>query len=289
MRARTKRTRVSRPVVVAVTSDQHCGSTVALCPERIALDDGGEYVASTAQCWLWANWLDFWGKADALRTAHDAALYTVFNGDLTEGSHHHSTQVLSGNPAAQAAVVNAAMAPVLALRPDRMFFVRGTEAHVGPSACHEERIAVGLTKDGRPVEGDPTSGTASWWHLRMAVHGHRLDFAHHGRMGQRPWTKHTGVGSLAAQIFYEHAAREEAYPQLAIRSHYHRHADSGSLHPTRVVQTPAWQLHTAFVHKVAPDSLADIGGLLILLAPDRPPDVAAILYRADPAPVWRLR
>src|SRR5690349_18053925 len=84
-----------RPVVIAVVSDTHNGSTVALCPERIALDDGGAYEASRAQRWLWASWLDFWGKAQALRTAHDAALYTVFNGDLTEGNHHGSTQILS--------------------------------------------------------------------------------------------------------------------------------------------------------------------------------------------------
>lgn len=278
--------RAPKRTLIAVISDVHAGSSVALCPERIALDDGGEYVASTAQRWLWQNWLAFWRRVESERRAQQAALYVVVNGDLTEGNHHGTTQIVNGNPTAQAAVVNACMKPVLALEPDRMFFVRGTEAHVGVSACQEERIALGLQKDGRPVEGDPAIGTASWWHLKMLVHGHRLDIAHHGRMGTRPWTKHTGVGTLAAQIFYEHCARSEPYPALAIRSHYHRYADSGSLHPVRVVQTPAWQLATAYVHKVAPDSMADVGGVLILLDPNRPPDVTPILYPPAPAPVW---
>jgi hypothetical protein len=37
----TKRAKSQRPVVVACVSDMHAGSMVALCPERVALDDGG--------------------------------------------------------------------------------------------------------------------------------------------------------------------------------------------------------------------------------------------------------
>lgn len=31
--------------VVAIVGDLHCNSTLGLCPPRVALDDGGEYVA----------------------------------------------------------------------------------------------------------------------------------------------------------------------------------------------------------------------------------------------------
>jgi hypothetical protein len=34
----------------------------------------------------------------------------VFNGDLVEGAHHRTTQIISENPNAQAAVVTACMA-----------------------------------------------------------------------------------------------------------------------------------------------------------------------------------
>jgi hypothetical protein len=277
----------TKSVVVAVVSDVHAGSTVAVCPPKIALDDGGEYVASKPQRWLWQSWGAFWSEAESMRAEHGASLYTVFNGDVTEGDHHGTTQILSGNPTAQAAVVNECMVPVLALDPDKMFFVRGTEAHVGKSACYEERIAGGLKKDKRPVEGDPDSGTASWWHLRMEVLGTRLSFAHHGRMGQRPWTKGNVVQNLAAEIFYEHAARGEPHPHIAIRSHLHRHFDTGAAHPVRVIQTPAWQLATSYVHRIAPDTLADIGGVLILLREGRAPDVREIIYRPERSTVWR--
>lgn len=278
--------RAARPVVIAVTSDQHCGSTVALCPERIKLDDGGEYAASKAQRWLWTNWCDFWSRVDATRKALGAQLIQVYNGDLTEGDHHKTTQILSGNPTAQAVVVNECLRVPLALQPDALFFVRGTEAHVGPSAAFEERIALGLAKDKRPVVKEEATGNASHWHLTLDVQGIRLDFAHHGRVGQRPWTKPNVVLNLAAEIGYEHFRTGRPHPHLAVRSHMHQFVDTHDAHPTRVIQMPAWQLATAYIHRIAPGALADVGGL-ILVIDGGALTVTPVRYTPDPAPAWR--
>ncbi len=255
--------KASRSVVIAVTSDLHCGSTVALCPPVIHLDDGGEYRASKAQLWLWENWREFWGRVDAQRKALNASLYQVYNGDMTEGDHHKTTQILSGNPTAQATVVNEVMRVPLALKPEGIIVVRGTEAHVGASACYEERIASGLRKDGYKVLVDDATGNASHWHFEMDVQGVRFDFAHHGRVGARPWTKPNAVHALAMEIFYNAAANERPFPHLAVRSHMHQYVDTHDSHPTRLIQMPAWQLATAFIHRIAPNALADVGGLII--------------------------
>ncbi len=273
----------ARPVVLAVTSDHHCGSTVGLCPEEVQLDDGGKYVASKAQRWLWVNWNTYWDKVAAIRKEHDAKLIQVFNGDMTDGDHHGTTQILSGNPTAQASVVNEAMQRPRSMKPDAMFFVRGTEAHVGKSAAFEERIALGLQKDGHNVIGDPDTGTASWWHAKINVGGWRFDFAHHGRMGQRPWTKPNVVNLLAFQIWTEHGLRGEEPPHFAFRSHLHQWADTFNTYPTRLIQTPAWQLATAYVHKVAAESIADVGGVIVLVKPEQPPEVIPVrFYPASP-------
>ena len=255
--------KASRSVVIAVTSDLHCGSTVALCPPVIHLDDGGEYRASKAQLWLWENWRDFWGRVDAQRKASGASLYQVYNGDMTEGDHHKTTQILSGNPTAQATVVNEVMRVPLALKPEGIIVVRGTEAHVGASACYEERIASGLRKDGYKVLVDDATGNASHWHFEMDVQGVRFDFAHHGRVGARPWAKPNAVHAPAPEIFYNAAANERPFPHLAVRSHMHQYVDTHDSHPTRLIQMPAWQLATAFIHRIAPNALADVGGLII--------------------------
>jgi hypothetical protein len=120
----------------------------------------------------------------------------------------------------------------------------------------------------------------------MDVHGTRLDFAHHGRIGARPWTKGNGVLTLAVEIGYQHFRRGEPHPHLAIRSHFHQHFDTHDAHPVRVVQMPAWQLHTAFGHRIAPDNLADIGGLIVVIRDGRY-TVEPVLFAPSRPPIWK--
>jgi len=276
-----------RATVLAITSDQHAGGTTALCPPKISMDDGGEYVASKAQRWLWECWGKFWRVVDDVRRQENAHLYEVFNGDLIEGSHHGTTQILSGNPNAQAAVLTAAMAVPLALKPDKMFFVRGTPAHAGQSASAEERIADGLRRDKRPVVGNPETGTASWWHLRMEVGGVLLDIAHHGRTGQREHTRGGAAVLHAHDILLSHVKSDDPVPALCLRAHYHRFNDSYDAAPVRVVTSGAWQLKTEYVHKVAADSLADIGGLIVVIKGGGSYTVDKVHFKPERGAIWR--
>lgn len=266
-----------------MTSDLHCGSTVGLCPpEGARLDDDGAYKPSHAQRWMWTCWEDFWQLVGQIRKQAKAKLFTVYNGDLTEGDHHHTSQIISRNPEPQAYVAARVFGVPKSQRPDRVFVVRGTETHVGPAGASEEAFARIIK-----AERNPETKTWSWWHLRLEIHGRLFDFQHHGRMGQRPWTRQNIVSLLAAQIFYEYAARGLRHPDVAFRSHFHTHQDSGSAHPVRVIQTPAWQLKTAHAHKVVAENLADIGGIIVTILPDGSYDVLTKLFRVEPPQIWR--
>ncbi len=272
----------ARPVVLAVTSDHHTGSTVGLCPpEGVHLDDDGKYVPSKAQRWQWEGWEEFWGAVAAMRRKHRAKLYCEFNGDLFEGDHHHTSQIISRNPEPQAYLAGRVFGVPKALKPDRVFVVRGTEAHVGPTGASEEAFARIIR-----AERNPETSTWSWWHLRLAIHGRIFDFQHHGRMGQRPWTRQNIVSLLAAQIFYEYAARGLQHPDVAFRSHFHTFQDSGSAHPVRVIQTPAWQLKTAHAHKVVAENLSDVGGVIVVVDPNGQYEVTPKLFRVEPPQLW---
>jgi hypothetical protein len=266
-----------RPVVIAVTSDQHCGSTLGLCPkEGVRVDDDSEYHPSKAQQWTWDCWEDYWKRVAAARKGAD--LYCVLNGDAVEGWHHNTHQVISINPEPQAYITERVFG--VAKDPTKVFVIRGTETHVGPGGSSEEAL-------GKKLKAERSeSKTWSHWRLRMEVHGVRLDFQHHGRTGTRPWTRASAVGALAAEIFYEHSAAGYPHPHLAIRSHRHVHADSYDASPTRVIQTPAWQLKTAHAHKVAPESIADIGGIIITVTPDGQYDVEKKLYKPELPAMW---
>jgi hypothetical protein len=256
---------MSGAVVLASVSDIHAGGSTAVCPDRIRLDDGGWFESSKAQKWLWQSWLDYWKQVDETRKREKAKLFIVLNGDLVEGQHHHSTQVLTGNPNGQKAVVNACFAVPLALKPDRIIIVRGTEAHVGASAAAEETIADGLRRDKRPVIGDPDTGTASWWHFRGLIGGKLVDITHHGRTGLREHTRAAAASYHAHDILLSYVKSGERPPDLCIRGHFHKFNDSHDACQVRVITTGAWQLGTSYVHKVAADSLTDIGGLIVVI------------------------
>lgn len=264
--------------VLAVVSDVHAGSTVAVCPnEPIALDDGGVYTPSKAQGWLYNHWLAFWARVKTV--AGKDPLHLLCNGDLVDGDHHGTPQTVSRDPAVQMWILKKLFEPAVALKPKSAVIVRGTEAHVGKGASAEEHFARWLHKEGVPVRQEPETGMYSWWHYRGPLNGTLIDAAHHGRMGGRPWTKGGQVHNLAAQIVMEAANRGDPIPQLAFRSHFHTYFDTGTNLRTRLIQTPAWQLHTAYAHKVVPEVLSDIGGVIVVLEAGQPPQIEPFLCR----------
>ena len=64
------------------------------------------------------------------------------------------------------------------------------------------------------------------------------------------------------------------------------HSDSEKAYPTRAIITPAWQAKTAHAHKVASDSIADMGGLMLLVQPDGSSNLETVLYAPDLPKTW---
>lgn len=256
--------------VVAIVSDLHTNSTLGLCPPRgIPLDDGGTYLPSGGQLWLWDRWEEYWDRVAevANRTARGkdrkpslghVPLVVVLNGDLTDGDHHGTAQIATRNMTTQLEAVMNCLFTMRNLQPDRIYVVRGTEAHVGKSGEYEEAIAQRIG-----AERDPSTGTASRWHLRLNVEDVRFDIAHHGRMGTKRTTRANSISDQAVQEIV--AAREDGRvpAHLLIRSHRHLYADSYKNYSVRAIQTPAWQMATSYVHRIDAGALAHVGGLIV--------------------------
>ena len=277
----------SKRYVVATVSDTHAGGATALCPARVPLDDGGAYEASKLQCWLFQCFERYCERVATVRENEKASLIFLFNGDLVDGQVKNTPQVVNGNPNAQALVLNAVMAIPLALRPDHLVFVRGTEAHVGQQASAEERIADGLRRDKRPVIVDPDTNTSSWWHWRAEIEGVRLDATHHGRTGLREHTRGSQAVLHAHDILLSHVKANHLPPHLCYRAHHHKFNDSGDSCPVRVVTSGAWQYPTSYVKKVAADSLTDIGGWITTIQ-DGAYDLEKVHFQPESrGAVWR--
>jgi len=276
-------------VILAITSDTHCRSTIGLCPDSpIPLDEGGYYLPSEPQKWLWDRWCSYWERVEAVRKQYKGSkLYQVYNGDLVEGRHHGTVQLIAGHDATEMDIAAECLDVPLALKPNRIFVVRGTEAHVGQSASKEEGLAAMMKGMGHDVVRDE-NGNHSFFELSLQISGVDFHFTHHGTMGQRPWLTGNVVNMMAAQIAMEYHADGLKPPDFAIRSHLHRTWDTGPSTPVRVIQTPCFQLATSYIHKkfTGRASLADIGGIIIVIRPDGTTHVETIKDRPKRPKAW---
>jgi hypothetical protein len=265
------------PIVLAAVSDIHAGSSVGLCPPVVNLDDGGTYRTSKAQSWLWECWLDYCGQVEARADKLGANICAVVNGDAIEGNHHRTLQVISANETTQMRIAYKSLEPLVNIADD-LYMMRGTPAHVAKSARLEEKLADDITIIMRESEH-----AATWWHLQLDVHGILFDIAHHGSLGRLPWTQANSANRIAAQIIVRAIESKQRPPDVVIRSHLHRYADTGqNFNTIRVIATPAWQLITGYVNRLNPGELADIGGLIFTCWPNGNYDYEVVRYQPEP-------
>jgi len=250
-------------IVIAVVSDTHINSTVALCTPTVILDDGGTYEASNAQRWIWHNWAEqFWPwVGQRARAVGAKKIYGIFNGDIADSDKHDGVQVITRNTTSIQRMAEQTLRPALDVI-DEPIFVRGTEAHVGKSASIEEKIAEDLGG-----VRDPTNDTWSWWYFTGEFAGVQVDAAHHPETsGRRPWTAKAAAARQSAITAAHYAKRGELPPHVALFGHVHYFADSGMDTMPRTFFLWPWQLTTAFGHRLGGGGpgVRPLGGMILI-------------------------
>lgn len=254
---------------VVIISDTHCGCKLALCPpDGITLDEGNQIQPSAFQRWMWKQWEYFW-NVFVPETIHDEPFYLIHNGDALDGMHHGTTTTFTNNWNDQIKIAHEVLKPVVD-RAERYYHIRGTEAHVGPSAQYEEMLARMLG-----AFPDDTGNYARYelW-LKMGVQNDILLHAlHHiGSTGSQAYES-TAVNKELMESYVEAGRWGRRPPDVIIRSHRHRAYEckipsaKGSAYS---IVTPAWQGKTPFVWKIPGGRLSQpqFGGVIIREAPD---------------------
>lgn len=90
----------------------------------------------------------------------------------------------------------------------------------------------------------------------------------------------------AHDILLSHIKTGDRPPDLCLRAHYHRYNDSHDACSVRVVTNGAWQLKTGFVHRIAADTLADIGGLIITIE-NGEYSVRKVSFKVERGSAWK--
>lgn len=267
--------------------DMHVGSSVALCPPDVLLDDGGVYTPSPLSAWYWQCWLMFWQDTAALKRRYDADCLVVVGGDERDGDHHGTTQLWAANENDQDRAVIRAL-EIIEPVADEWVFIRGTPAHVGVAAAATERYAEAMTHRGCNVRRN--GDLFSFWIWTAEVQGVRFEVAH--APGTKSWVPQTrGIATArhAAYTWHEYAESGVPAPHVVIRHHVHHYAGPGCHVNTCAFFIPAWQAATNWVRsggvKSATSSAFVPGGLRLLCRAGRY-DYFWQLYRPPVEVAW---
>jgi hypothetical protein len=251
---------------LVVVSDLHSGCSLGLLsPDGATLDDGGRYMPSPLQLVVWNWWQEFW-KVFVPAATKGEPFATVINGDSLDGPGvKRATHQWSHNLNDQAVSCERILRPVVQASKGGFYVVRGTEAHVGPSAVEEEKLA--RTLGAIPNKQGQHARNELWKMVGPSL----VHCLHHiGTTGSAAY-EITALGKEVSESFVEAGRWHRRFPDVIVRSHRHRHSEAvfpSANGRTYGVVTPAWQLKTPFAYKIPGARLAEpqIGGIVIRYA-----------------------
>ena len=229
--------------VVMVLSDLHVGSTVGLWPKDFTSNEGNLIGQNKFQEWLWECWEDMlvWAQKTIGKEPFDL----VLNGDLVDGIHHRTLQVMTPDVGDQTDAVRQVLG-YLAETCSKLHLIKGTECHTRNDEIRLGR-ALGSTKD-------PITGQNAWDVLDLEVAGTLYNFAHHISTTARPYLEASAHSIALGSLVQARARTGKPIPKVMVRAHRHRHGiwDDGN---QMSVITGAWQGLTRYGYKVVPDAV----------------------------------
>ena len=236
---------------ILVFSDTHVGSDIAIWPKGFVSQSGHDLPQSKFQEWLnecWDHMLSW-----VHNMVGDDDLTAVFNGDIIEGTHHRTTEIMSAKPEDQfdaAVQIFESIAQIA----DRLYMIEGTECHVG-----RMEAAVGA-RFGAVV--NPVTQQAAFPRLVLDVDGCICSFAHHIGTTSRPYLEASQHSINHGVEVIEAARNGHAIPNVMCRAHRHRHGiwRDGNL---MSIVTGAWQGITRFGSKVVPAAVPNPSVVLL--------------------------
>lgn len=242
----SKKKPVESSELVLVISDTHCGSDVGLLPPEVILDDGHKigYGKNKWQKWLWES---FESTLEVMLAKIGSSPFTlVLNGDLIEGMHHRSDEVVAAKIMEHLAIARASLGFIVESAA-QVYVVRGTECH---------------TRDTETVFARDFGLEKAHDFIQFEVNGVLIDARHHMPCTSRLHLEATALGIVAANN-RSNAVRAGHKPaRIFLRGHRHiagTYSDGECL----VACTGAFQGLTRHGKKVVTDSIPRPSMLLL--------------------------
>jgi len=244
-----------KPRLLVVVSDLHAGSSVGLLRPGFHTKDGNEIGLNETQKWLWSCWEDCW--AWFYKLAEKDPFVLVVNGDLIDGSHHGTTELISNDESDHGiAAYHVLRQP--AKKAHSVYITLGTEIH---TKGHEHTIAYQLNAKTHNIKMPKGEGGA-WPTLDLTIAGTYCKFDHHIGASKRKYLTGTKMTAEYGDLIMRKAMAGHRIPKVVVRSHCHEfdaHDNGYGL----IVTTPPWQCLNRFGRKVVPNASPTVGMVVL--------------------------
>jgi hypothetical protein len=237
--------RTDNPIVV-IASDLHCLGVGSLLRPGFKLSTGNELGLNTFQKWLWSQFETL--TAEIVERFGDQFVL-ILNGDLLEGNHHRTTEILAVDEAEHALAAIHTLEP-LVKHAAETYIVEGTE-------CHTKAFEGFIGRELGAVKC-PDTGRHSWAQLDIEVCGSLGTVRHHISTTARGYLEASALSIHLGNMIHSRAIHGRRVPKWMAAAH--RHVAGAFDSPTRMaLVTPAWQCLTRHGHKVVPDGRIEVG------------------------------
>jgi len=225
-------------------SDLHTWSTVGIWPEGFISKAGSHVGQNKYQGLLWEIWNHMWDWAFEIIGGDPYDL--IINGDIVEGDHHRSKQVMTGDRDDQMIAAEMIIRPRLCYDPS-LFIVQGTECHT-----HDDELWIGQELG---AHKDPSTGHHAFRRLELELPtGKLLAVSHHMPTTKRIWTEANALNAELQNEVAEKVRNGVRPPDMIARAHRHIHGYYSNGRQAACC-TGAWQGLTRFGDKVVPHAI----------------------------------
>lgn len=253
--------------IISFWNDEHSGSVVApLLRKQWQFRDGNVY-PNELQALLWDQYAEVAATIGKLREGK--RLIVIKLGDLIDGIHHETKELITHYIDHQQEIFTEHTDYALcAMRfdkeaGDKMYFVAGTPAHAGEA---EEQLA-------GDFDCEPHSEARTVWPmLKIEINGRYCMFFHHGANMGKGAFKGNGLRARMNNLRYEYMDKGKKVPELLVTADKHEKGYECLMRNGEIVMrgivSPAWQVKTDFVYRIASEALPNVGGLTIEIKAD---------------------
>ncbi len=256
---------MNKPLLILPIADLHVGSIYGLHPNYIerdgsylSVDEAGgwfyknrpeNYYLNAKQVRMWRHYEKGIRALAKLRKEKDCDLLIVYMGDVIDGDHHATHQLVTHNESEQmlaftklAIWTNEVMGFVPGQ--DKLVVLEGTEAH---TRDNEEVIGQWLAAE------KFSDGASCIPFLEIDVHGNLFWFYHHGVAAGYSYTKGSGLYNYLRKIYIDRRMNEKRPPNFIITADKHSYDYQMYKHNDHMLQgiiCPPFQDKTRFTNKL---------------------------------------